>query len=65
MSDEYCKDDNCPACDLKRHMKHILDAGCPAEDLVEMTIMNLTDVVKDHIEIQFGEMHVKRSGVVH
>ena len=64
MSDEYCKDDNCPACDLKRHMQHILDAGCPPEDLVEMTIVSLTGVVKDSLDIGIIELP-KQKGTMH
>ena len=66
MSDErYCDNENCAACDLQRHMQHILDSGCPPEDLLKMTIHALAEVVSDDIEIQTVDVPRETSETMH
>ena len=57
MSDkEYCDEENCAACDLKRHMNHILESGCPPELLLTIVTRALAEVVSDTINVQVVEM---------
>ena len=57
MSDtEYCDEEDCAACDLKRHMNHILDSGCPPELLLLIATRALKEVLSDEIDVHVIEM---------
>ena len=67
MSDlQYCDDEHCAVCDVKRHFNHLLDAGCPPEELLLIVTRVLSEVVADTINIQVVQMdELDHAGTVH